>query len=166
MYRNILVPIDGSQTARCGLDEAIRLAQALRSRISLLHVVSSTPWLSASGMPVAKDVVELLRSQGETLLSEGVAAVHAAGLEVTPKLTDSFGQDAGPVIVAQARTCGADLIVCGTHGRRGLRRAVMGSDAEHVVRHAPVPVLLVRVEAILAGEIATDEGAHRDAAAA
>jgi nucleotide-binding universal stress UspA family protein len=144
MYGNILVPLDGSPTAGRGLTEAIRLAQALRSRIRLLHVIGTTPWLSAGGMPVTEDILALLRSQGDVILAEGTARARAAGVETTAQLTESLGNDAGEVIVADAHTCGAELVVCGTHGRRGLKRALLGSDAEYVVRHAPVPVLLVR----------------------
>ncbi len=50
----------------------------------------------------------------------------------------------GECILRAAREYHADLIICGTHGRRGIRRLLVGSDAEYVVRHAPVPVLLVR----------------------
>jgi nucleotide-binding universal stress UspA family protein len=146
MYRKILVPLDGSQTAARGLREAIPLALTLGARIRLLHVVTSTPWLAAGGMPVADDVVAMLRSMGVYVLREASTSVRAAGVEVEDRLADSLGDDAGPVILGQALAWGADLIVCGTHGRRGWRRVLMGSDAEYVLRHAPVPVLLVRAQ--------------------
>ena len=62
-------------------------------------------------------------------------------------MIESFGGRAAEFIVAQAKKWGADLIVLGTHGRRGVKRLVMGSDAEQVVRTSPVPVLLVRAKA-------------------
>jgi nucleotide-binding universal stress UspA family protein len=144
MYRKILVPLDGSPTAARGLQEAIPLALTLGARIRLLHVVTSIPWLAAGGMPVAEDVVAMLRSKGASVLREASTSVRAAGVEVEDRLANSLGDDAGQVIVGQALAWGADLIVCGTHGRRGWRRVLMGSDAEYVLRHAPVPVLLVR----------------------
>jgi nucleotide-binding universal stress UspA family protein len=55
-----------------------------------------------------------------------------------------MGRPAGELVIIAAKEWSADLIVCGTHGRRGLRRIVMGSDAEYIVRHAPVPILLIR----------------------
>jgi len=59
-------------------------------------------------------------------------------------LVEAMGGQAGDYIIREARQWRADLIVCGTHGRRGIRRLVLGSDAEYIVRHTPVPVLLVR----------------------
>jgi len=63
---------------------------------------------------------------------------------VDTEMIEAFGSAAGEHIVKAATEWKADLIVCGTHGRRGLRRIVLGSDAEYLVRHAPVPILLVR----------------------
>jgi len=59
-------------------------------------------------------------------------------------MIESVGGAAGDLIVEQANKWGAELIVLGTHGRRGIKRMVLGSDAEHVVRQSSVPVLLVR----------------------
>lgn len=108
MYKQILVPIDGSDTATQGLNEAIKLARQSGASIRLVHVVSE------------------------------------AGIKVDKVLVDAIGSQSGAAIVEQAEKWPADLIVCGTHGRRGIRRLVMGSDAEYVVRHTPVPVLLIR----------------------
>ena len=66
------------------------------------------------------------------------------GLSVDSVMFEIVGGHAADIIVAQAKKWRADIIVIGTHGRRGLRRLVMGSDAEEVVRTSPVPVLLVR----------------------
>ena len=67
-----------------------------------------------------------------------------AGIQVDAELIETFGDSAGECIVEKAKEVDADLIVCGTHGRRGIRRMLMGSDAEYIVRRAPAPVLLVR----------------------
>jgi len=63
---------------------------------------------------------------------------------VDSRLIEALGDRAGEIIVSEARDWPANLIVCGTHGRRGLKRILMGSDAENVVRNSPVPVLLIR----------------------
>ena len=67
-----------------------------------------------------------------------------SGVDVDRELIETLGGSAGECIVTKATEHNADLIVCGTHGRRGVRRLLMGSDAEFIVRRAPVPVLLVR----------------------
>ena len=73
---------------------------------------------------------------------EGVAA---AGVPVETALVESQGERVSEIVVEQARAWPADLIVIGTHGRRGVDRVLMGSDAEQIARRAPVPVLLVRL---------------------
>jgi nucleotide-binding universal stress UspA family protein len=144
MYTRILVPVDGSVASARGLDEAIELARHLKARIRLVHVVE--PWVMVSPeTPAATlEVAESIRSAGASLLKECENKVTNAGIKVDADLIETFGDSAGECIVKMAKEVDADLIVCGTHGRRGIRRMLMGSDAEHIVRRAPVPVLLVR----------------------
>ena len=145
MYQNILVPIDGSETAGLGLREAIQLARTLNARLRVLHVVNKTPFIAAGATPVViDDLISQLRSNGESIVHEALTAARAAGVEVDSRLIEALGDRAGEIIVSEARDWPANLIVCGTHGRRGLKRILMGSDAENVVRNSPVPVLLIR----------------------
>ena len=95
-----------------------------------------------AGAPGA-DLVPVLREGGKRVLAKAKAAAQKAGVPATTVLRDGLGPAAYP-IVREAKKLGADLIVLGTHGRRGVRRMVLGSDAEQVVRTSPVPVLLVR----------------------
>jgi len=143
MYPKILVPIDGSDTAMLGLNEAIKLAKNQHSRIRLMHVVNETVVVDAMAVNLTV-ISERLRRSGETLLSQMASRVRDVGVEVDTVLEEALGGRAGPRIVEQASGWRADLIVCGTHGRRGLQRIVMGSDAEYIVRHTPAPVLLLR----------------------
>jgi nucleotide-binding universal stress UspA family protein len=145
VYRNILVPIDGSATARLGLDEAIGLAKSQGSRIRLVYVINELPlvWGDLTGATYPQ-VFERTRDYGASVLDDAQKAVRAAGIDVDSKILEAPSGPAGEPIVAEAAAWPADLIVCGTHGRRGLRRIVMGSDAEFIVRQSPVPVLLVR----------------------
>jgi nucleotide-binding universal stress UspA family protein len=92
----------------------------------------------------AGDVVPAMRKSGAAVLARARARAAAAGLEVDTLLLESTGPRASELIVEQARAWAADLIVIGTHGRRGIGRFLLGSDAEQVLRLAPVPVLLVR----------------------
>jgi len=145
MYKKILVPIDGSETANLGLNEAIRLAQDQRAQIRLVHIVNELILTSQDAYSInLGSVIETLRKAGESLLNEADAAVRRAGIEVDTVLFEAMSRQAGAHILQQALEWPADLIVCGTHGRRGLRRMVLGSDAEYIVRHTPVPVLLIR----------------------
>ncbi len=145
MYKNILVPIDGSDTARLGLDEAIGLAKSLGSRIRLVYIINELPLLSGdvTGTTFTR-LFEQTRDYGASVLKEAQTAARAADIEVDTTLLDAPSGPAGEHIVREAVAWPADLIVCGTHGRRGIRRIVMGSDAEYVLRQSPVPVLLVR----------------------
>jgi nucleotide-binding universal stress UspA family protein len=144
MYQKILVPVDGSETAERALGEAIRLARSLSSRIRVIHVVNSTPWITQGAPGVIEELLTQMRGTGESIIHEAKTAVRAAGLEVDDRLIEASGERAGEFVVAEAKDWPADLIVCGTHGRRGLRRLLMGGDAEYIVRNSPVPVLLVR----------------------
>lgn len=147
MYQRILVPIDGSPTAAGGLDEAVRLAGHTGASIRLIHVIDELFFAmgaDAFGGGYTGDVITLLRESGEKILAEGRERVAAAGVPVDTVLKDSFAGRVCDLIVDEARDWPADLIVIGTHGRRGAGRLFLGSDAEQILRLATVPVLLVR----------------------
>jgi nucleotide-binding universal stress UspA family protein len=148
VYKKILVPVDGSEASILGLAEAIKLAKGQAASIRLMHVVNELvvtgPYHAAYAAYGVGTVIDSLRKDGKALLEQARARVGGAGVAVDTVFEESIGGQAGLYIVQQAAAWPADLIVMGTHGRRGLRRMVMGSDAEYVVRHAPVPVLLVR----------------------
>ncbi|HEY8507605.1 MAG TPA: universal stress protein [Steroidobacteraceae bacterium] len=146
MYKRILVAVDGSAASRRGLDEAIRLAGHLKSRMLLVHVIEPWVMLTDTTPSTLHQLAEATRSGGARLLEECEDKVAKAGIEVESELVETVGTPAGECIAKKAAEAGADLIVCGTHGRRGIRRLLMGSDAEQIVRRAPVPVLLVRQE--------------------
>lgn len=145
MYPNILVAIDRSEAASRALADATRLARSLGSRLRLVHVINKTPWLSPDiDRSVMQHLIDDLRGTGESLIHDATADVRDEGIDVDSRLIEALGADAGEIIIKEAASWPASLIVCGTHGRRGLRRLLMGSDAEYIVRHSPVPVLLVR----------------------
>ena len=144
-YRRILVAVDGSAASMKGLREAIRLAKDGRAQLVLLHVVNEfDAFASLDGFSPGVDLVPALREGGQRILAKAKAAAEKEGLRVKTLLRETLGGPAADTIVRDARRQRADLIVLGTHGRRGLRRLVLGSDAEAVVRTSPVPVLLVR----------------------
>ena len=146
MYQRILGPVDGSPTSNAGLAEAMKLAKLTGAKLKLLHVVDELPFvMSAEGYgAMSGDVFDLLKDAGEKILAEAKKRVEQEGIAVETGLFDSLNGRLSDRVVEQVREWGAELIVLGTHGRRGARRMVLGSDAEQVVRTASVPVLLVR----------------------
>lgn len=146
MYTNILVPVDGSPTSNRGLDEAVKLAKLTGARLRLIHVIDELVYAtSLDGMgAMAGDLIPLLREGGEKILQIAKSRVEASGVPVDTALFDTFAGRVCDLVVAEAMRWHADLIVLGTHGRRGVGRVFLGSDAEQIVRLAPTPVLLVR----------------------
>lgn len=145
MYARILVPVDGSETAEKGLEEAIRLAQALGSALKLVHIVDDSalalnPEAGVAAAPLVEDFAE----GGKKVLEEARALAAARGAQVEIALHENFTGRVADLIVDEANKWSAELIVMGTHGRRGIRHAILGSDAEAVVHASSVPVLLVR----------------------
>ncbi len=145
MYHNILVPIDGTETGELGLREAIGFARGSNSRIRLLHVIDKLPGDASNSAPeAAGERTAQMRSNGEMVIHDAKIAVRSAGIEVDDRLIEAIGERVGQFVISEAADWPAQLIVCGTHGRRGLSRMLLGSDAEYIVRHSSVPVLLVR----------------------
>lgn len=150
MFRRILVPIDGSTPAKRGLEQAVLLAKDQGALLGLLHVVDesmiSRSLDSSTFMPAnyVEDLTKNLNDAGRKLLDRAEADVRKQRVKVEAMLVETVGRRVADVIVAQAKKWKADVIVLGTHGREGLARVVLGSDAELVVRESPVPVLLVR----------------------
>ena len=146
MYTHILVPVDGSPTSNRGLDEAVKLAQLTGAKLRLIHVIDELVYaVGMDGMgTMAADLLPLLREGGEQILAKCRARVEASGVAVDTVLSDGYAGRVCDRVVAEAAAWHADLIVLGTHGRRGVGRVLLGSDAEQIVRLAMTPVLLVR----------------------
>ncbi len=149
MFRRILVPIDGSSTSNRGLDEAIKLVEDQNAKLFLLHVVDDLVMsvaldsaIDASGVYFDR-LFDALVEGGRAILAKAEAKVRRHGIACEYAMLETRGRSVADVIIAHAKKLRADLIVLGTHGRRGVTRLVMGSDAENVVRSARVPVLLV-----------------------
>jgi len=146
MYQRILVPVDGSETSQRGLQEAIALARLTGGQLRLLHVVdelSAAMGMSGQGM-VSADMFQLLREGGEQVLAAGLAQAQAQSVSADTLLIEGFSGRLCDHVLEQAQQWGAQVIVLGSHGRRGVGRLVLGSDAEQIIRTAQVPVLVVR----------------------
>lgn len=147
IYRNILVPVDGSAPASLGLREAVKLAKSHGSRLRLVHVVNEiviTSQVFGAATPYPSDLFARMRADGEKILQDAESLARSQGVEAERILLESAEGPAADQIITHAEQWPAELIVMGTHGRRGVRRMVMGSDAEQIVRRSAVPVLLVR----------------------
>ena len=146
MYKHILVPVDGSGTARRGLEEAIALAGLTGGQLRLLHVVDElSVAMSMSGQGVVSpDLYQLLREGGEQVLADALVMAQSRKVVADTVLIEGFSGRLCDHVLEQARQWGADIVVLGSHGRRGVGRLVMGSDAEQIIRTSVVPVLVVR----------------------
>ena len=146
MYQRILVPVDGSPTSQRGLAEAIALAGVTGARLRLINVVDTMVFAMEADTFAgsASDMIPLMREGGQKILAIAQGQVDAAGVAVDTVLRDGFAGRVCDLVVDEATAWSAELIVIGTHGRRGAGRWLLGSDAEQILRMAPVPVLLVR----------------------
>jgi len=145
VYRRILVPVDGSATSIAGLNEALRLAKSQKARLRLVHIVDERMIFSTAeaGLNV-EPVIDSLKQGGKRILDRAAKLAASRGVRPETEIAENAVGRVADVLVARAKRWRADLIVMGTHGRRGVNRLVLGSDAELVVRNAPAPVLLVR----------------------
>ena len=145
MYQRILVPVDGSAASQRGLQEAVRLARTLEARLLFLHVLDDYPMLMQVTSQANLDaMLKDLRHAGLDVLSRARQAAEQGSVHCETLLREVTGKRVADIIVDQVGQHHCDLVVMGTHGRRGLARLSMGSDAEQVLRVSPVPVLLVR----------------------
>ena len=136
MYRKILVPLDGSDTAHAGLLHAIALARAQGATLLLLHALAAPQAGEPdSGKARHRDALEIL--------ARGKREVLAAGLHCETLLREFTGADIPDVIEQQAVQHHCDLVVMGTHARRGLEWLAQGSQAQALARSSRTPLLLV-----------------------
>ena len=145
VYKRIMVPVDGSATSTAGLNEALRLARNQGAKLRLIHIVDEMMVFGTSeaGLNI-EPVLESMKRTGKRVLDRAAKLAAARGVRAETELWENATGRVAEVLVARAKRWRADLIVMGTHGRRGVNRLVLGSDAELVVRNSPVPVLLVR----------------------
>jgi nucleotide-binding universal stress UspA family protein len=144
-FHRVLIPLDGSSVAESVLPYARRLAGG-GSHLILVQVVTPTPVAAALEAPASAQIIaeadERARVDAQAYLERMSDRLRRDGREVTALVL--LG-DPATVITNVAREHAVELIAMTTHGRTGLSRLMFGSVAEHVLRHAPVPVFLVRV---------------------
>ena len=143
-FQKILVPVDGSSTSNKALDYALKLAKEDHSQVRALHSIDELGYLSS--YEYSGELVENARKNGTQVLQNAVIAAQALNVPADTRLVDQPGQRLGQTVADEAASWGADLVVVGTHGRRGVGRVLLGSGAEQIVRMSPVAVLTVRGE--------------------
>ncbi|TDV34078.1 nucleotide-binding universal stress UspA family protein [Paraburkholderia caballeronis] len=144
MYKSILVAVDGSDTSRRAFDAALELAKAMGSTLQPYYVIENTPmYFDAPGYDpsiLRNQMIaqgnELAAEFNKVMTEKGVAGAMTTG-------EASSLEDVPTLVLNAAHTLGADLIVMGTHGRRGFQRLILGSVAERCVRQSALPVLLI-----------------------
>ena len=154
MYQHILLAVDGSATSQLALNEALKFAQA-GAELTVVTVIDN-PLMNYGYDSMAAITTFNFAEAHETFIKEAqdilkqseIDAEKIAGVKIKTCLIDmgskSDHDDIASAIIKIAMDCQADLLVVGTHGRRGIKRLFLGSVAEEVIRYSHIPVLLVR----------------------
>ncbi|VWD14846.1 UspA domain-containing protein [Burkholderia lata] len=145
MYSNILVALDGSDTSSRALDAALTLASETGAKLTPVYVVDFlVPAYDMYGYDPSI-LVDAFREDGLRVTEDAARRMKARDVAGTPQISnvEPAGEDIPHRIVALADEIEADLIVMGTHGRRGVQRLFLGSVAERMLRLATRPVLMI-----------------------
>lgn len=154
MFQRVLVPVDGSELCTPAIAQVPRLTDA-DHEVVLVEVIDSAARILTQTTPagfawtdsgisndIVSEVIAAQRAAAEQHLAAARVQLEAAGItKIDARVMEGIP---GPAIVELAHAIGADVVVMATHGRSGLRRTVLGSVADHVVRHLQgIPVLLI-----------------------
>lgn len=162
MYKNILVPLDGSESSKNALNQAIKLAKKENSKIAAVKVIPS--YEGEMEISLAPDIEESIRKPAEKILEEADRMADAEGISIDTILEKGIVHDE-IINVARLRNC--DLIVMGRSGLSALARAFMGSVTAKVIGYSPIDVLVVPKNAVLKWQsilLATDGSKYSEAA--
>lgn len=148
MYQKIFVAIDDSPTSQKALDEAIQIAKGSNAALCITHAADES-LLTQHGMGLGSYIdvnrtKQAIRDSAQALLDDAVRRAAAAGLSAESKLLEATDKRVAELIADGAAIWKADLIVVGTHGRRGMAKMLVGSVAENLTRLATVSLLMVR----------------------
>lgn len=144
MFKHILVPVDGSPPSSQSIEKAIAMAQAFKSAVTLIYVIDAYAFTGV-GVDFAYGQAQYLSAataEAHVSIKTAKEAFEACGIAVTTSIVEGPAVYKG--ILEAAESIGADLIVMGSHGRKGLEKLVLGSVAAQVLSHARMPVLIVR----------------------
>jgi nucleotide-binding universal stress UspA family protein len=143
----ILVSLDGTTDSEAALDHAKAAARAFDADLHLVQVVTYPSEVASPYLPqtvaLNRELLERSQEEAEGHLETTAAALRDEGLRVERHVLEDVHGAGG--IVRTAKEVGADLLVMATHGRSGIRRALLGSVTDKVVRASDTPVLVVRI---------------------
>lgn len=143
MYRNILIPTDGSDLSAKAVEQGLQLARTLGARVTLLAIVEPPALTAIETAPLAGvDFLETARLEAEKTLAEAQGRAKELGVETDEVIVDS-ADPAGSIALA-AEEAGCDLIAMGSRGRSGFKALVLGSVTTRVLNESKVPVLVYR----------------------
>ena len=147
MYKRILVPTDGSVLSRKAVKSAVELASTVGAEVVALNVVPRYPvsyfegGISVSDSEVAR-VEKQWSEQGQALAEDVEKVAEKAGVKARAVTVRS--DLVAEAIIAAAKKNKCDLIVMASHGRKGIKRLLLGSETQHVLTHGNIPVLVLR----------------------
>ncbi len=144
MFKHVLVPVDGSTAARQAIVKAVDIAVAFKSAVTIIYVIDPYAFTGV-GTDFAYGQAEYLSAataEANEAITAAKAIFEAAGVAAHGSVVEGHAVYRG--IIETAQSLGADLIVMGSHGRRGLQKLVLGSVTAQVLSHAHLPVLVVR----------------------
>lgn len=148
MYRNIMLAVDGSASSKRAIEEATHIASLAHATVHAVYVVDKSALFNYGGYYDPQALLEALRNDGRAALGQAREALGAAGIACKEETieTESMADDVATCLQRHAERIGADLVVMGTHGRRGVPRLVLGSVSERFLRFSTCPVMLTRAE--------------------
>ena len=150
MYERILVAVDGGPSSELAIAQAVGLAKQIGAEVKVLFVVDDSDLFFESAYIDPNEIVSGMINVGQKALAAAARRFENAGVRCLTELAEkpvSPGNISG-TIVSHADHWPADLIIMGTHGRRGVRRVIMGSVSEGVIAKTAKPVLLIRGETV------------------
>jgi nucleotide-binding universal stress UspA family protein len=145
MYRRILIPTDGSACSQLALEHGLRLAREQQAEVRIVNVLDLQPLYASEALDI-EPIADAWRQSAEAVVAGAAEAAARSGVRAERAVLEALSRRVADVIVDESKRWQADLIVMGTHGRRGLHHVLLGSVAEGVVRTTTVPVLLIRGE--------------------
>lgn len=149
VYKHILISTDGSQFAQAGVDHGLSLAKALGSKVTIITATEPFPvpgTASGAGWIATPDDFESYQDSRKKFAEGILAPLKAAAEKMGVKADTIHVPDAwaATAIVETAQQAGCDLVVMASHGRRGVKRLLLGSQTAEVLTHSKIPVLVVR----------------------
>ena len=144
MFKHILVPVDGSATSLIAIDKAAGLAKAFGSAITAIYVIDPYPFTGVGAdFAYGQDqYLNAARAEASTAIDSVNQRLKAAGVQADTRVVDAHSVWRG--ILEAADAVGVDLIVIGSHGRRGLEKLALGSVTQSVLSHTKITTLVVR----------------------